>query len=116
MRITEEELRSIMTDRGKAVKFSEKEITHSIRSLLKQFQIFHWKNFGGPMGEKGVSDLLGCYQGKMLALEVKKPGGRPSPEQLRFIENVKANGGIAAIVHSIDEVIELLQLKKRMLF
>jgi len=95
---------------------SEKEITHSIRSLLKQFGIFHFKHFGGPMSQRGISDLLGCYQGRFLALEVKRPGNKPSDDQIRFIENVKASGGIAGVVYSIDDVVELLGLNKRMLF
>jgi hypothetical protein len=94
----------------------ETEITHSIRSLLKQFGIFHWKNHGGPMGAKGVSDILGCYQGKMLAIEVKTAIGKTSPEQDRFLQNVIDAGGTAFVARSMDDVIEKLGLKMRMLF
>ena len=94
----------------------EKEITHSIRSLLKQFGIFHFKHFGGLGAQKGVSDLLGCYQGRFMALEVKTAAGKASPEQIKFIEDVNKNGGIAGVVRSIDDVVELLDLKRGMLF
>ena len=96
----------------KQPRISEKEITFAIRSLLNVYGIWHWKHFGGPMGAKGVSDILGCYKGRFLAIEVKTPGGRTSPEQERFLANVNDAGGIAFVAHSIYDVIEKLELKK----
>ena len=116
MRLSENELKNIITDRNKAVKISEAEITHSIRSLLRQFAIFHWKNFGGPMGEKGVSDILGCYQGRMLAIEIKTASGKLSDHQVRFLQNINDEGGIGFVARSIDDVVEKLGLQKRLLF
>jgi hypothetical protein len=46
------------------MKVKEKAITQGIRGLINSLGIFHWKNHGGPMGAKGVSDILGCYQCK----------------------------------------------------
>lgn len=97
-------------------KISEKEITHSIRSLLRQFGVFHWKNFGGPMGAKGVPDILGIFKGRLLGIEVKTATGKLSPEQERFIQNINDAGGIGFMARSVDDVIETLGLKKRMLF
>lgn len=57
-------------------------------------------------GEKGISDILGCTpQGKFLAIEVKQPKGRPTPDQLAFIERVNTLGGIGFIAYSLDDVI-----------
>lgn len=55
------------------------------------------------VGGKGGSDLIGVLNGRFIALEVKKPGGRVSPEQLEFLECVRSVGGFAAVVHSVDE-------------
>lgn len=55
------------------------------------------------VGGKGGSDLIGLLNGRFVALEIKRPGGRVTAEQLGFIEVVRNNGGFAAIVHSIDE-------------
>ena len=57
-----------------------------------------------PYRVKGVADILGVYRGKFLAIEVKAPKGRPTPEQTAFIEKVKSEGGIAFIARSIDDV------------
>jgi VRR-NUC domain len=95
---------------------SETEITYSIRSLLRQFGIFHFKHWGGPMSEKGVPDIIGCYQGKMLCIEIKKKTGTVSPDQKSFLANVKDAGGIAFVARSIDDVVRELGLDKKMLF
>jgi hypothetical protein len=57
-------------------------------------------------GAAGVSDILGLLRpsGRFLAVEVKRPGGRPTPEQQVFLETVQANGGLALCVHSLDEL------------
>lgn len=63
----------------------------------------------------GGSDLIGWTQhdglGIFTALEVKTETGRIRPEQQVFIDQVRAAGGIAGIVRSEDEAVELL--KKR---
>ncbi len=58
----------------------------------------------------GVSDILGCLDGKLVALEVKTPERRKnvSDDQQRFIEHINKEGGIAGVVCSIDDVDELL--------
>jgi hypothetical protein len=55
-------------------------------------------------GEKGISDVIGCLpDGRFLAIEVKKPGGRPKPEQKEFIASVNRNNGVGIIAYSLDE-------------
>jgi penicillin-binding protein-related factor A (putative recombinase) len=53
---------------------------------------------------KGVSDILGLYQGRFLAIEVKTKTGRLSPVQKLFLERVKSYGGIAFVARSVEDV------------
>ena len=57
-----------------------------------------------PFRKKGVSDVLGIWQGKFLAIEVKTPRTYATKEQKEFIEDVRANGGVAFIARSIEDV------------
>jgi hypothetical protein len=69
---------------------------------------------------KGSSDLIGWKPtvitpemvGKTLAvftaIEVKTQTGRPSKEQLVFIERVKSDGGIAGIARNPSEAVNLV--------
>ena len=93
----------------------EGQLTFAVKQLLKAAGIFHWKNWGGPMGYPGIADILGCYKGRMIAIELKAPKGQATPDQERFIKNVNDNGGIAFVAKSLDEVIEGLSLQDRFL-
>ncbi len=54
--------------------------------------------------QKGVADLLMCFEGRCITLEVKAPAGRPTTLQLNQLRQVQRAGGVAAIVRSVDEV------------
>ncbi len=57
----------------------------------------------------GSSDIIGVAPcGRFLAVEVKTEKGRPTPDQIRFIEAVKRKGGIAGIARSPADAVALL--------
>lgn len=58
---------------------------------------------------KGVSDILGIFKGTPLAIEVKVPKKYPTPEQKKFLADFKAQGGIAFVARSLQEVVDTLQ-------
>lgn len=90
---------------------TEKEITQQIRQVLKLCRIKHWKAWGGPMSEKGIPDIIGILPGgRFLGIEIKRPGGRVSPEQAKWIQNINDSGGIAFVAYSVDEVVDRLGL------
>mgnify|MGYP001576709913 FL=1 len=88
---------------------SEKDITRQIRDYLKALGIFHWKNHQGLGSAPGVSDILGIYKGKPLAIEVKAPKGKLTEKQKIFLDNWSREGGLAIVAWSIDDVIKGLE-------
>lgn len=96
---------------------SEAEITAAIRSVLNGLGVWHWKQWQGPMSQpRGVSDIIGCWQGRMLAIEIKRHGGQVTAEQQRFLDRVRIEGGIAFVARSVDDVIAGLGVEDRFLF
>ena len=94
---------------------TEQQITQQIRQVLKICRVWHWKSWQGPMSfPKGISDVLGCYQGRFLAIEIKKHGGRVSPDQQKFIDRVNDEGGIAFVAWSVDDVVKRLGLQVKL--
>ena len=94
-------------------KIKEADITRQIRQYLDIKGIFHWKQWQGPMSQpKGVSDIIGIYNGRFLAIEIKKPGGALTPMQAAFIMKVNAHGGIGFMATSVNDVIERLNAIK----
>jgi hypothetical protein len=60
-----------------------------------------WIHFG----KKGSADLLGCLPGgRFLAIEMKAPGGRLSPEQKKFLEDIRGLGGLAIVARSYRDI------------
>ena len=95
----------------------EKPIQEAIRAYLAlERDLACWRNnvgvakFGSSIVRYGLcvgsSDLIGILgpAGRMIALEVKVPGGAPTDEQTRFLERVRSHGGFASVVHSVTEV------------
>jgi len=77
-----------------------------------------WVKFhNGPRyGAPGTPDILGCYQGMFIALEVKRPGEKPTELQASTIQRIRSEGkGIATVVHSVDEALTVLHnaIKRR---
>lgn len=60
-------------------------------------------------GWRGCSDLIGMLKdGRLLAVEVKAPGGRLRPEQAEFLSLVRRFGGVAFVARNAAEVIASL--------
>jgi hypothetical protein len=60
--------------------------------------------------EVGIPDILACYRGAFLGLEVKQPGAEKdvSPRQAHVLHQIREAGGIASVVSSVEEVERLL--------
>ncbi len=83
-----------------------KDICNYLKTLDK---CFFWKEHGGMYGTAGLPDIIVCYKGKFLALEVKRPGGKLTKLQEKTIKDIKAAGGKACIVTSVEEVREIME-------
>ena len=58
---------------------------------------------------RGISDILGIYRNKFLAVECKSADGWPTEEQAEFLERVRKEGGLAICVRSVGELINWLK-------
>ena len=57
----------------------------------------------------GCSDILGqLIDGRFLAIEVKRPSGKVTPDQAVFLAKVQKNGGVAFVARSVDEAWKVL--------
>jgi hypothetical protein len=57
----------------------------------------------------GTSDIIGVYDGKFFAMEVKRSrGGVVSEDQKSFIEKVELKGGKAGVVRSVEDAQKII--------
>lgn len=97
----------------------EKPIENEILHFLKMIGVYCWKNQSvgiwsqarkayikpkNPHHIRGVSDILGVIEGRLLAIEVKSEKGRLTPEQREFLAKVNNEGGIAFLARSKEAV------------
>ena len=98
----------------------EARIMHEIRLALGQIEgLVLWRNNVGVAVQSdrpviyglgiGSADLVGCYRGRFIALEIKRPGKSATAEQQQWLACVRYNGGVAEVVHSVDEAIAVVQ-------
>jgi hypothetical protein len=57
----------------------------------------------------GVADLLLCYNGRFIACELKRIGGVPSPQQLKFIDKTIKAGGLGAVCRNLADIWKLIE-------
>lgn len=64
---------------------------------------------------KGSADLVGLVKttGQFLAVEVKTPIGRVSPEQAAWLEAVRGMGGLAFVWRSVDEATAFVETLRK---
>ena len=54
----------------------EKTIENSIKKYLKDNNIYYFKVHGGYYGVSGIPDIIVCYKGRFVALEIKNEKGK----------------------------------------
>ena len=95
----------------------ESVIQNKIRCELSKYGIVIRMNTGNVQtqsgtyircGVKGMSDLLFVGQGYIAWIEVKTPTGKPSPEQIKFINRMRQLGHRAGIARSVEEALEIV--------
>jgi hypothetical protein len=118
------------SSRGKALKLTkteplEADIQSAILHALKIHPAVAWSgrfNSGAQViGEgkarrfvrfstvKGLSDIVGqMVDGRMLAIEVKRPSGRVTEDQKSFIGMVQNSNGVAFVARSVADVFAVL--------
>lgn len=82
-------------------------------TLLVEKMMLHLKAKGGwwmkihgsPFQIAGVPDIIGCYQGRFIAIEAKMPGNGPSQIQSKVISLLKAAGARVGVAYSVKEAL-----------
>ena len=83
----------------------EKRFEERVKSLLKDRGAWVLKTWSGGYQRAGVPDLLVCYKGRFLGIELKAERGRVSSLQQVELRDIRQSGGIGIILrpsHLVD--------------
>ena len=87
----------------------ESEVRKEIKEYLQRAGWFvfpvHQQGF---RAYKGISDYIAIKSGKVAFIEVKKPGGKQSKDQIKFQQDVTDHRGNYFCVDSIESLIRYL--------
>ena len=91
-------------------KMREKNIENKIKSYLKSKGAYYVKYFGNQFSQVGVPDILACYHGRFIGIEVKNEKGKTSPLQDVNLEQIKNAGGYSLVARSVEDVNRVLEV------
>ena len=99
----------------KKLPLKEKDVKKQIKDYLRLRGIFYFCPLQGLGATPGVSDFIGIYKSRFLAIEAKAPKGIASEHQENFLANVRTQGGIGIVAWSVDDVIRELRVERGVL-
>ena len=80
---------------------------HPRVAWVERMNVGAFKNANGQfvrVGFVGCADILGQLRdGRFLAVEVKRPGSKPTHEQVEFLGRVHRGNGVAFVAWSADD-------------
>lgn len=87
----------------------EGKVKEQVKTWLDANMPGHWRVMprGGPFGKMGCPDILICWRGIFIAIEVKSNVGTTTPVQMVQLKKIQEAGGIAAVLMGF----QLLKLK-----
>lgn len=83
----------------------EKNFEMRVKRLLKDRGAWVLKTWSGGYQRAGVPDLLVCYKGRFIGIELKAERGRVSSLQQVELKHIRDSGGIVIILrpsHLLD--------------
>lgn len=80
----------------------EKNFEEKVKEILKSKGAYYVKQFGCAFTKSGIPDLLVCYKGRFIGIELKAKKGTPSPLQLYNVDLIQKAGGYAFVLYPED--------------
>lgn len=79
----------------------EKKVKNKIVKILKEFDAneYHFYASTGGYGGSGIPDLIACIQGRFVGIEAKAGKNKPTPLQLKNLNEIYKCGGIALCIN-----------------
>ena len=89
----------------------ETPITQKIIEALRKEGGFWFKSHGNMYQMAGLPDIIGCYKGRFVGIEVKRPSRKESgvsPIQAHRLKQIAEAGGISGVASSVEDALAIL--------
>jgi len=88
----------------------ESEAVKAICDVLDSLGVWHWHVRHGSERPAGVPDVVGIYQGRLVAIKVKRPEQNVTATWKTILANIRDRGGIAFVAEDPNDVLENLNI------
>lgn len=80
-------------------KTPEGKVKDKVVGILKSEGVYYFFPATHGYGRSGVPDIVCCVNGIFLAIECKAGTNKPTALQVREIESIRRNGGVAVVAN-----------------
>lgn len=91
----------------------ERKVKEKVVKQLKQLGAYYFYPVTGGFGASGVPDIICCYRGRFIGIEVKADSKKnpPTALQTKNLQQIATNGGLALVIdaHNLDGLAETLE-------
>ena len=87
----------------------EKTIENQIKKYLNSLGAYYFKHHGNQYSQVGVPDIIACYKGRFIGIEVKNEKGKTTPLQDINLSMINRCGGIGVIARSVEDVKQVIE-------
>jgi hypothetical protein len=76
----------------------EKAVKAKVKAVLESEGVYYFMPPANGYGRAGIPDFIVCVNGLFFAIETKANGNKPTALQIREIETIRRNNGVAVVV------------------
>jgi hypothetical protein len=76
----------------------EKAVKAKVKAVLESEGVYYFMPPANGFGRSGVPDIVACVNGLFFGIECKANGNKPTALQIREIEAIRRNNGVAVVV------------------
>ena len=89
----------------------ESKVKKQVKKILDDLGAYHFSPMMSGYGRSGVPDIIACYKGKFIGIECKSGKNTPTLLQLRNIDDIKRNQGLAIVINegNIESLLALVK-------
>lgn len=77
----------------------EAKVKKKVVETLKRLGAYYFQPVTGGFGRSGVPDLVACYKGRFIGIECKSGNKKPTALQLKNLNDIIGQGGIALVIN-----------------
>jgi len=81
----------------------ESELKKKVLRMLKSEFPHVWFYKVSDKFCSGLPDIIMCFNGHLVGLELKRPGAKPRPLQVLILEKIRKAGGFAMCSDNLDQ-------------